>query len=153
MGKARSRSWQIQADGQDLSGDYFAVEVLNIRFVGPNLPLAPHAFPGDGKLDVVLLGKDDRQPLLDYLEKRMHLASGQLPELRCVPAREIEIVAPAGMRWHLDDKNWPKEKPASAKATLNGEVPARRRDLRRRADDRACRGGLSRRAVRRARNP
>ena len=116
--EARMRRWQIQADGQDLSGEYFAVEVMNIRFVGPNLPLAPHAFPGDGKLDVVLLGKEDRQPLLDYLEKRMHLASGQLPELRCVPAREIEIVAPSGMRWHLDDKNWPKENPASGKAEL-----------------------------------
>ena len=76
VGEARMRRWQIKADGKDLSGEYFAVEVLNIRFVGPNLPLAPDAFPGDGLLDVVLLGKDDRQPLLDYLEKRMHLASG-----------------------------------------------------------------------------
>ena len=65
-----------------------------------------------------MLGKDDRKPLLDYLEKRMHLASGQLPELRCVRARDIEIVAPAGVRWHLDDKNWPEEKPPSRKAKL-----------------------------------
>jgi len=118
VNEARMRRWQVTADGKDLSGEYFAVEVLNIRFVGPNLPLAPHAFPGDGLLDVVLLGKDDRQPLLDYLEKRMHLASGLLPELRCERARDIEITAPAGMRWHLDDKNWPKEKPPAAKATL-----------------------------------
>ena len=118
VNEARLRRWQIRADRKDLSGEYFAVEVLNIRFVGPNLPLAPHAFPGDGLLDVVLLGKDDRQPLLDYLEKRMHLASGLLPELRCVRARAIEITAPAGMRWHLDDKNWPAEKPPSGKATL-----------------------------------
>ncbi len=118
VGVARMRRWQIKADGKDLSGQYFAVEVLNIRFVGPNLPLAPDAFPGDGKLDVVLLGKDDRQPLLDYLEKRMHLASGQLPELRCVRAREIEIVAPADVRWHLDDKAWPKEKPDAGKAKV-----------------------------------
>jgi diacylglycerol kinase family enzyme len=118
VSEARMRRWQIKADGKDLSGEYFSVEVLNIRFVGPNLPLAPHAFPGDGLLDVVLLGKDDRQPLLDYLEKRMHLASGQLPELRCMRARDIEINAPTGMRWHLDDKNWPREKPPAAQATL-----------------------------------
>jgi diacylglycerol kinase family enzyme len=118
VSEARMRRWQIKADGKDLSGEYFSVEVLNIRFVGPNLPLAPHAFPGDGLLDVVLLGKDDRQPLLDYLEKRMHLASGQLPELRCMRARDIEINAPTGMRWHLDDKNWPRKKPPAAKATL-----------------------------------
>ena len=115
---ARVRRWQIKADGQDLSGEYFAVEVMNIRFVGPNLPLAADAFPGDGLLDVVVLGKDDRKPLLDYLEKRMHLASGQLPKLRCVRARDIEIVAPASVRWHLDDKTWPKEKPPSGKTKL-----------------------------------
>jgi diacylglycerol kinase family enzyme len=118
VSEARMRRWQIQADGQDLSGDYFAVEVLNIRFVGPNLPLAPDAFPGDGLLDVVVLGKDDRKPLLDYLEKRMHLASGKLPELRCVRARQIEIVAPPSVRWHLDDKTWPEEEPPSRKAKV-----------------------------------
>ena len=83
--EARVRRWGIKADEADLSGEYFAVEVLNIRFVGPNLPLAPGAFPGDGLFDVVLLGERDREALLDYLEKRMHLASGQLPELRCTP--------------------------------------------------------------------
>jgi diacylglycerol kinase (ATP) len=119
VGEARMRRWQVVADGQDLSGEYFAVEVLNIRFAGPNLPLAPDAFPGDGLFDVVLLRKRDREPLRDYLEKRMHLASGQLPELRSVRARDIEIVAPAGVRWHLDDKNWPREKPPAGKATLS----------------------------------
>lgn len=116
--EAEVRPWKIIADGKDLSGDYFAIEVLNIRFVGPNLPLAPGAFPGDGLFDVVMLRQRDRKPLLDYLEKRMHLASGHLPELRCSRAREIEIVAPPGVRWHLDDKNWPKEPPAPRRARL-----------------------------------
>ena len=117
--EARVRRWRIKADEADLSGEYFAVEVLNIRFVGPNLPLAPGAFPGDGLFDVVLLGQADREPLLDYLEKRMHLASGQLPELRCTRARRIEIEAPAGVRWHLDDQLWPRETPPAQKAKLS----------------------------------
>ena len=109
--EAPLNKWEIRADGKDLSGDYFAVQVQNIRFVGPNLPLAAEAFPGDGKLDVVLLGKADRKPLLDYLESRLHLASGQLPKWRSARAREVEITAPAGVRWHLDDRNWPSRKP------------------------------------------
>jgi diacylglycerol kinase (ATP) len=112
------RRWQVRADDKDLSGSYFAVEVLNIRLVGPNLPLAPDAFPGDGELDVVLLESDDREPLLAYLETRLHHASGQLPELRGRRARKIEIVAPAGVRWHLDDKNWPSADPSEVPATL-----------------------------------
>ncbi len=108
--EAKVRDWKIKADGKDLSGRYFAVEVMNIRFVGPNLPLAPDAFPGDGLFDVVLLGERERKPLLEYLEKRLHLASGKVPELRCVQARKVEITAPSRARWHLDDKAWPKDK-------------------------------------------
>ena len=116
--EAPLRSWEIHADGKDLSGDYFAVEVMNIRFVGPNLPLAPKAFPGDGRLDVVLLGKADRKPLLAYLESRLHLASGPLPELRVERAKKIEILAPKGVRWHLDDRNWPSAEPRAEKTKL-----------------------------------
>lgn len=110
--------WQISADDIELSGDYFAVEVLNIQFVGPNLPLAPGAYPGDGLLDIVLIGETDRKPLFAYLENRLRLASGQLPELRVARARRIEIVAPAGVRWHLDDRNWPSAQPPADAATL-----------------------------------
>jgi diacylglycerol kinase family enzyme len=112
------RRWQVSADGQDLSGNYFALELLNIRFVGPNLPLAPGAFPGDGLLDVVMIGETDREPLLAYLENRLHLASAQMPELRIARARRIEIVSPAGVRWHVDDENWPAAEPPTYPATL-----------------------------------
>ena len=101
------KHWKVLADGKDVSGEFYSVEVMNIRFVGPNLPLAPGAFPGDGKFDAVLLRERDRKPLLDYLETRMHLAAGKLPKLRTVRATEFEITAPAGVRGHLDDKNWP----------------------------------------------
>lgn len=110
--EAPLRHWQISADGTDLAGDYFAIEVLNIRFIGPNLPFAPQACPGDGLLDVVRLGENHRVPLLDYLGSRLHLASGQLPDLGVVRARTIDITAPPGIRWHLDDRNWPSAGPS-----------------------------------------
>jgi diacylglycerol kinase family enzyme len=116
--EAPVRLWQIRADGKDFSGNYFALEVLNIRFVGPNLPLAPGAFPGDGLLDVVMIGETDREPLLAYLENRLRLASAQMPELRIARARRIEIVSPAGVRWHVDDESWPAGEPPTCPATL-----------------------------------
>ena len=111
--------WQIDADGVDLSGEYLAVEVLNIRFVGRNLPLSPDADPGDGQLDVVLIGAADREPLLAYLESRLHLASGQLPDLQVARARRIEIIAPAGVRYHVDDQVWPTDDPLADAASLS----------------------------------
>ena len=117
--EAPGHHWQITADGVDLSGDYLAVEVLNIRFVGPNLPLAPAASPGDGLLDLVLVGDAERESLLAYVEDRLHLASGQLPGLPVTQARRVEIVAPAGVRLHLDDRNWPSAPPLADAAVLS----------------------------------
>ena len=112
------RAWEIRANGKDLSGEYFGVEVLNTRFVGPNLPLAPDAFPGDGELDLVLLDDADREPLLAYLEQRLHLASGALPDFHTIRAENIDIIAPAGARWHLDDSNWPSADPPAENAKI-----------------------------------
>ncbi len=117
--KAPVHQWRITADGLDLSGDYLAVEILNIRFVGPNVPFAPEADPGDGLLDVVLVGEAERQALLAYAETRLNLASGQPPELRVTRARRVEVVAPARARLHLDDRNWPSARPLAAAAALS----------------------------------
>jgi diacylglycerol kinase family enzyme len=63
------RHYRITADGKDLSGDYFMVEILNIPSIGPRIPLAPAASPRDGKLDLVLAGEPERQLLLRGLDR------------------------------------------------------------------------------------
>jgi diacylglycerol kinase family enzyme len=111
IAEAPTRRWRVCLDGTDISGDFLAVEVVNIRFVGSNVPIAPDADPTDGLLDVVLVGEAERQSLLDYLDGRMALASGVLPELRRMRARAVELEAPAGVRMHLDDRLWPTSAP------------------------------------------
>ncbi len=108
---APTMRWRVCLDGADISGEFLAVEVVNIRFVGSNIPIAPEADPTDGLLDVVLIGEAERQSLLDYLDGRLALASGPLPELRRLRGRVIELEAPAGVRMHLDDRLWPKAAP------------------------------------------
>ena len=73
------------------------------------MPLAIDADPSDGKLDVVLVTEADRQPIIDYLEGRHRLASGLMPPLRTVRASEVSLVAPAGVRFHVDDREWPAD--------------------------------------------
>ena len=46
-----SRRWGITFDGQDHSGAYVAVEVMNRPFVGPNIELAAGAMTGDRMLE------------------------------------------------------------------------------------------------------
>jgi diacylglycerol kinase family enzyme len=105
--ESKAARWVITADGADLSGDYLVVEILNIRFVGPNVPLAPDADPSDGLLDVVLVTDADRAGVLEYLDQRLNLASGVMPPLRSVRARDIGLEVPAGVRCHVDDREWP----------------------------------------------
>lgn len=116
--KTPARPWQIAADGMDLSGDYLAVEVLNTRFVGPNVPIAPVADPTDGRFDAVLFSEADREVLLEYLDQRLRLASGALPALNIVQARRVELVSPAGIRWHVDDESWPSAQPLREPAPI-----------------------------------
>jgi diacylglycerol kinase (ATP) len=59
----RAKELTVRLDGQDLSGDYYMLEVLNVRYMGPNLDLVPRAETNDGVLDVVLVAKGDKAKL------------------------------------------------------------------------------------------
>jgi diacylglycerol kinase (ATP) len=101
---AAPREWRVDADGRDLSGDYIAVEVLNIAMLGPNVPLAPHADPGDGLLDLVLVRAGDAEALAAYARAR--LESDPEPRLRLEThrAREVILRPPPRLPLRLDDE-------------------------------------------------
>jgi diacylglycerol kinase (ATP) len=104
--QARPMRWDVEVDGQDAGGEYIAVEILNMRFGGPNVPLAPEADPGDGELDVVLIDADGRQQLLDYLTGRLTHAAGPLPRFDLRRARHVTMLPHGPSLFHLDDELW-----------------------------------------------
>lgn len=59
---------ELVADGSVIKGEFLMAEILNTRFVGPKLELAPHANVGDDYFDLVLIEESDRQILLDKIE-------------------------------------------------------------------------------------
>jgi diacylglycerol kinase (ATP) len=95
-------------DGKDISGRYILFEAINLRYVGPNMFLAPDGKPGDGRLDVVLVTEDERARLVEYLNKwqdnRERLAV--LPTRR---GRRLQIEW-TGFALHIDDKLYPKKR-------------------------------------------
>jgi diacylglycerol kinase family enzyme len=106
------RAWQIEADGKDLSGEYYLCQAMNISSVGPNLMLAPAADPADGLLDIVLVGEAERPRLYAYLSDRVAGGDSVLdvPTLR---AARITIMA-AGAEVHIDDRlEHPHTKPSA----------------------------------------
>jgi diacylglycerol kinase family enzyme len=100
--KAVARQWRVEVDGEDHSGEYLAVEAMNIRHVGPSVPIAPNADPGDGRLDVVFVRPSDRRTLLTYLDNRLEQHEVRLPELTVRQGSRVMLTASGG-RLRVDD--------------------------------------------------
>ena len=59
---------EINIDGKSWKSDLISVDVLNIPFTGPALPLAHAADPTDKLLDVVVLGSDQRKGFAEWVQ-------------------------------------------------------------------------------------
>jgi diacylglycerol kinase (ATP) len=58
----------VHIDGKPWKSDLISVDVLNIPFTGPALPLAHDADPGDTLLDVIGFEKDKRGQLIEWIQ-------------------------------------------------------------------------------------
>ncbi|OGA73697.1 MAG: hypothetical protein A3G81_27940 [Betaproteobacteria bacterium RIFCSPLOWO2_12_FULL_65_14] len=94
-------------DGEDISGRYVMLEALNLRYVGPNLHLAPASRPGDGQLDVVLVTEAERPRLVHYLEQWQENRE-RLSLLPTRTGRRLQFEW-SGVELHIDDKLRPKK--------------------------------------------
>ncbi|CAN5889957.1 diacylglycerol kinase family lipid kinase [soil metagenome] len=97
----KARHWRVALDGQDVSGDYVALEVLNTKATGPRLVLAPEADPTDGLLDVVFVLVPENVTLLDYATRLLQDKFEELPNVRRVLAKELKLTW-QGEPLHLD---------------------------------------------------
>jgi diacylglycerol kinase family enzyme len=101
--------WELTVDGIERSGAFLAVEAMNIRETGPNVPLAPQADPGDGRLDVVEIRPEDRGPLLAYIGSRLRGERTQGPPLTVLRGRRLEARPPVNCPLRVDDQRLPAE--------------------------------------------
>lgn len=92
----------VVLDGQDISGKYLLLEAMNIRYVGPNLYLAPDAVLDDGLLTVVVLRDGERAQMADYLADCL---AGQLypAPVTLYRGKHLQIQG-EGFDLHLDDQ-------------------------------------------------
>jgi diacylglycerol kinase (ATP) len=86
------RQYGIEVDGRDCSGHYLMVEVMNVPFLGPQMQISPSSNPGDGELEVILAGEEQRSSL-DALAK-----TGKLPmPLPCERGSRIRVRSSDGL--------------------------------------------------------
>ncbi len=84
---------EINIDGRTWKRDLISVDVLNIPFTGPALPLAPRADPGDTLLDVIGFESDKRDELIEWIKSPQAAA----PPASARRGEQIEI------RWRYAD--------------------------------------------------
>ncbi len=97
---------KVTIDGQRYEGDYLLVEVLNIKSIGPNLLLAPHADPTDGCFEVVLLKRSDRAAFSSYLRQlAQHAPRGEDALPWQIVSATSEVTIDCGSQpIHVDDE-------------------------------------------------
>lgn len=105
---------QVSLDGQDISDDYLLFEVINTRWTGPSVKLAPDASPGDGLFEVLRICEANRDGLLDYISGLLTEDLEELPSVEVSRGRHLEIRCDAGFPFHVDAEVRPQTREQAA---------------------------------------
>lgn len=91
----------LSLDGENFTGRYLAIEVLNTRYTGPKLMLAPQRKQDSPKFDVVLMGLHQARQMERYFSDRL-AGLQRPPQLPVYPAKLLTIRG-KGLDFHIDD--------------------------------------------------
>lgn len=96
----------VIADNEEITGRFLLVELMNIRFIGPNFELAPNAETGDGQFELVLIPEENREDLKKYI---FELLQDNNSENRLEEFALLRKVSAVRMKWdgqdvHVDDE-------------------------------------------------
>lgn len=101
----KARKAKIKIDDITIKGSFLLVELMNIKFLGPNLKIAPGADPGDCYLDLIMIPEKNRPELISYLKKMIRNEHKNIDTAKFVKTIRIKKIK---MKWegskvHVDD--------------------------------------------------
>ncbi len=102
LSRLEPRRWTLRLDGEEITADFIAVEVLNTRSVGPNLVLSQDADPYDGYFSVVTAAEEQRDELRRYLQDRIDGRDNINLALPVRRAQHVDIIGRGDT--HIDDE-------------------------------------------------
>lgn len=102
VGKYKPGRCRLIVDGEDHSGDYVLVEIMNMQAVGPNLELAPNANPSDGVLEIVLVSAGEQEALAAYARRKAAGDDVHYP-FKTIQGKDIRLEYNASLL-HVDDQ-------------------------------------------------
>jgi diacylglycerol kinase (ATP) len=95
--RCRGEPFELELDGERVAQDSLFVEVANTRYTGTSFLIAPEARMDDGLFDVVLVRRLPRRRLLRLFPSIYSGTHVNYPEVQVRRAREVRILAPAGL--------------------------------------------------------
>ena len=101
---------RLNIDGNDYTGRFMLVEIMNTSSIGPNLHLAPFADPGDEMFDIVLIAENQRKAFADYVKGKLE-GKNEAPFFTALKAKKLEIYW-EGTALHVDDEHLLLDDPA-----------------------------------------
>jgi diacylglycerol kinase (ATP) len=82
----------VRRDGEDCSGRYLLLEIVNISRAGPGFELAQQADSSDGQLDMISVRTEDRDRLLRSVQRSLsQLERGTTLDAQPVRAVQLEL--------------------------------------------------------------
>ncbi|MFT2008406.1 diacylglycerol/lipid kinase family protein [Pontibacter sp. 13R65] len=115
LNKATPFTAEIDLGEEQMQGSYLLVEIMNIKYTGPNMNLAPKADPGDGWLDVVVVQESERIKLSDYLQACLR-GDENIDQFVVHRAKKI-LLTSNSTQYHIDDSS-EKDKKGKLKIEL-----------------------------------
>lgn len=88
LNKSKPLDIDVRVDGKSLPHDVLSIEIMNIVYTGPGLPLAPSADPGDRVLEVVSVRPGERRAMMDWITEPQH----RRPPVSARRGRSVEIL-------------------------------------------------------------
>lgn len=108
----KAQRFTMSLDGDDVSGEYLLVEVLNTTAFGPRLKVAPEADVGDGLFEVIRVRAEERDNFVSYILSLVAEELDELPSVEVKRGRRLEVVW-TGFPFHVDGELHPD----------NGSIP------------------------------
>jgi diacylglycerol kinase family enzyme len=97
----RPKRFQMAVDGEDISGEYMLVEVLNTTAFGPRLRVAPQADTGDGLFEVIRIRAQERESFVGYVTSLLAEELEDLPSVDVSQCKKLELTW-GGFPLHID---------------------------------------------------
>lgn len=102
----QAQPFAMSLDGEEISGDYLLVEVLNTTAFGPRLKVAPEADVADGLFEVIRVQARERDNFVRYMLSLVAEELDKLPSVEVSRGSRLEV-AWTGFPVHVDGELHP----------------------------------------------